>query len=223
MYLGNRKDAKYATALTMVGNATLPLFAFILWQAAPAPCIFLAYPATEITVFTMSCVRYRSWLEKDRRELAEKGEDIVLFMSVKPDEVVEASKELRRFADENGISKRISYRAALCMEEMVAYVKTAEAMNPIARITGGRLYRKSGPGVEVMVRFKGKEEAIFVVLDEGRCIALDKNEEAHQIITDNYGLLKKLARSIEYQYILNMNYTRFTFDNGRKQVREGNR
>ena len=62
-----------------------------------------------------------------------------------------------------------------------------------------------------MVRFKGKDEAIFTTLDDGRCIALDKNEETHRLITDNYELLRKLAKTVEYQYILNLNYTRFTF------------
>ena len=215
MYLSNRNDSKYATMLTLVGNALLPLFAFILWKAAPDPCIFLAYLATEIAVFIMSYIRYRSRLEKDRREIKERGEDIVLYMSVKPDEAVEASRELRRFAGEHGISERISYRAALCMEEMVAYVKTAEAINPIAGISEDQPEKDSDLSVEVMVRFKGKDEAIFVELDEGRCIALDKNETSQRIITDNYGLLKKLAKSVEYEYILNMNYTRFTFENSR--------
>jgi hypothetical protein len=65
--------------------------------------------------------------------------------------------------------------------------------------------------VEVIVRFKGEHEAIFIELDDGRCIALDTSEISRKIITDNYELLKKLAKSVEYQYILNMNYTRFTF------------
>ena len=65
--------------------------------------------------------------------------------------------------------------------------------------------------VEVMVRFKGKDEAIFVELDDGKCIALDKNELSQKLITDNYELLRKLAKNVEYQYILNMNHTRFTF------------
>jgi hypothetical protein len=54
-----KDDSKCATALTVVGSATLPLFAFLLWKAAPAPCIFLAYLATEAAVFVMACVRYR--------------------------------------------------------------------------------------------------------------------------------------------------------------------
>jgi len=216
MYFSYRDDSKCATALTVAGNATLPLFAFLLWKAAPAPCIFLAYLATEAVVFVMAYVRYRGWLKKDRRELEEKGQDIVLYMTVKPDEAVEASRALRRFADENGISQRVSYRAALCMEEMVAYLQTAEIIHPAPGLEEGKPDAGQGPGVEVMVRFKGKNEAVFVELDEGRCIALDRNESSQKIITDNYGLLKKLAKSVEYQYILNMNYTRFTFDNGGK-------
>ncbi|MBR2707249.1 MAG: hypothetical protein IKE74_08460 [Mogibacterium sp.] len=70
---------------------------------------------------------------------------------------------------------------------------------------------KSILSVEVIVRFRGRNEAVFVELDDGKCIALDKNEVSRKLITDNYELLRKLAKSVEYQYILNMNYTRFTF------------
>ena len=234
MYLSNRKDSKYATMLTVVGNATLPLFAFILWKASPAPCIFLAYLATELLVFAMSYYRYRGWLEKDRREIDENGEDIVLYMSVKPDEAVEASREIRTFAEEHGIDKRISYRAALCMEEMVAYAKAAEAAAPIMDLVDLKGNEKSlaalvtltgsAPWVEdimdeignrlsidIMLRFKGKNEAVFVMLDDGKCIMLDKNSETQKLTTNNYELIRKLAKSVEYQYILNMNYTRITF------------
>ena len=234
MYLNNRKDSKYATMLTVLGNATLPLFAFILWKIAPAPYIFLAYLATEIVVFVMSYVRYRGWLEKDRKEIEENGEDIVLYMSVKPDEAVEASREIRNFAEEHGIDKRIAYRAALCMEEMVAYAQAAEAAEPIMGFTNYKENEKSltalmtlagsAPWIEdimdeigntlsidIMLRFKGKNEAVFVMLDDGKCIMLDKNSETQKLTTNNYELIRKLAKSVEYQYILNMNYTQITF------------
>ena len=61
---------------------------------------------------------------------------------------------------------------------------------------------------------KGENDLLYVTfpnLDDGKCIALDKNEVSRKLITDNYELLRKLAKSVEYQYILNMNYTRFTF------------
>lgn len=234
MYLNNRKDSKYATMLTVVGNATLPLFAFMLWKIAPAPYIFLSYLATEIVVFVMSYVRYRGWLEKDRKEIEENDHDIVLYMTVHPEEAVEASRELRSYAEEHGISKRIAYRAALCMEEMVAYARAAEAIDPIMKLIeeseaekkfaavatmGGtapwaeKVMKEIADklSVEVIVRFKGEHEAIFIELDDGRCIALDKSDISRKLITDNYELLRKLAKNVEYQYILNMNYTRFTF------------
>lgn len=210
MYLSNRKDSKYATLLTVCGNATLPVFAFILWKTAPAPCIFLAYTATELLTFALSFARYCKWIRKDRKEIEENGEDIVLYMSVKPDEAVEASREIRSFAKENGISDKIAYRTALCMEEMVAYAREADAIDPLAGL-GVSGKKRNKLSVEVTVRFKGKNEAVFVELDNGRCIALDKNEVTQKLITDNYELLRKLAKSVEYQYILNLNYTKFTF------------
>ena len=37
------------------------------------------------------------------------------------------------------------------------------------------------------------------------------NKKYETLITDNYGLMKKLAKSVKYQYLLNMNYTEFEF------------
>lgn len=219
MYLTNRKDSAFATMLTVVCNATLPVYAFLLWKSAPAPYIFLAYLLTDLTVFAASYARYRKWMEHDREELEKNGEDIVLNMTVGHDDAVEASRQIRKFADEHGISERIAYRVALCMEEMVAYVKETENAGLKTRFgargdsAAGRTDDRhdSGLNVDVVVRFKGKDEAVFVTMDSGRCIALDKDEETEKLITDNYGLLRKLAKSVEYQYILDLNYTRFTF------------
>ena len=33
-------------------------------------------------------------------------------------------------------------------------------------------------------------------MDAGRCIALDNDEETEKLITDNYGLLRKLAKTM---------------------------
>ena len=235
MYLTNRKDSKYATVLTIVGNATLPLYGYILFKIAPAPFIFLSYPLTEITLFTLASLRYKYWKEKDRKEAEEKREDIVFYMTVRPEDAVEASRQIRKYADGHGINQKISYRVALCMEEMVAYAQQAEKTGLKGKINiDKRLHEDMHKlkdddesvsqalatmlgdiddcvSVEIMVRFKGKDAAVFVAMDDGRCIALDKNEETDKLITNNYALMRKLAKSVEYQYILNMNYTRFTF------------
>ena len=199
LYFANRKDIKFATALTVVGNATLPLFAFIIANVSTsAPYIFLAYLFTELLIFALSLKRYLRFRSAD---MEEKPGVVTLYMTVARDEAVEASQYIRKFAHEHGIDKRISYRAALCMEEMVAYIKEADAFSLIPH---------SDLTVDIIVKFEDKHSAIFTTLDDGAFIALDKDEEKQELITDNYGLIKKIAKSVEYQYVLNMNYTKIT-------------
>jgi hypothetical protein len=64
--------------------------------------------------------------------------------------------------------------------------------------------------IQIMILFT-ENGARFAMLDDGRCIALDEDRETQELITDNYGLLKKLAKSVRYQYVLNMNYTLLEF------------
>ena len=197
LYFSNRKDIVFATALTVLGNATLPLFAFLIAQAGvPGPYIFLAYLITELIICALSLKRYLHFRAIDSKE---KPGSVVLYMTVAKEDAVEASKYIREFANEHGIDKMISFRAALCMEEMVAYIREAEAFSLIPR---------SDPVVDTIIRFEDEHSAIFTLLDDGAFIALDENDETQKLITDNYGLIKRIAKSVEYQYILNMNYTK---------------
>lgn len=66
--------------------------------------------------------------------------------------------------------------------------------------------------VQVMVRFRGTDAATVTVLDDGRHISLDIDEEKRKIATDNYEVMRKMATSLEYQYILDMNYTTLKFE-----------
>ena len=49
------------------------------------------------------------------------------------------------------------------------------------------------------------------MMDNGECLAFNENEETQELITDNYTLMRKVAKSVEYQYVLNLNYTIFRF------------
>ena len=60
--------------------------------------------------------------------------------------------------------------------------------------------------IQVMIRFM-KDNAILMVIDDGKCIYLNNEEANQKIVTSNYGLLKKLSKTVEYQYVLDMNYT----------------
>lgn len=209
LYLVIRKDSRFATLLNLISNFIQPVFAYLLWKTMPAPFIFLSYLLTYVLLLAMAMMRYRKWIMKDDEEFRENGEDIVLYMTVDPEDAVEASRKIRRFAHEHGINPKIAYRVALSMEEMVAYVEEKEITGLGKKVKSRN--KDNSVSVEIIVRFKGKESAVFVSMDDGRCISLDSDEEESKLITDNYGLLKKLAKSAEYQYILDMNYTRLTF------------
>ena len=198
LYLSNRKDIKTATALTVSGNALIPLIALIISRMMPGPFIYLSYTVTGLLLLIFSYRRYKWWLAEDKKLNTDLA---VINMTIEPDEAVDASRLIRSFADENGVNKRTAYRVALCLEEMAAYIKST-------RTVAFDSYGK--PDVEIMVRFKDRNNAVFVSLDEGDCISLDKDEEKKELITDNYDLIKKIAKEVEYQYILNLNYTRIT-------------
>ena len=85
---------------------------------------------------------------------------------------------------------------SLCVEEMAAYVVKSQKQDDI--------------NIMIMTRFR-TDEGIFCMIDDGEFIALNEDKETTELITDNYGLLKKLAKSVEYQYILKMNYTLIRF------------
>ena len=194
LYFANRKDSAAATGLTLIGNATLPFFAFAFGHFLSSPFLWLGFLMTELLIFAVGECRYVWWLKRDQKVLD--PEEKVLYLSVKPEEAIEASRMIRRFVEEEGCSSRIAYRMALCMEEMVAYVVQSQ--------------KESGIEIMIMARFR-PNEGIFCMIDDGECIALNENKETEKLITDNYELIKKIAKSVEYQYVLNMNYTTIRF------------
>lgn len=206
LYLTNRKDTKFATILTFVGNASMILFAFVLMKTLPAPFIWLSYFVTECVLFIPSLVRYLCWKRKDENFLKENTEDIYLSLSVDSSNAIEVSRKIRNFAKENGISDRISYRVALCMEEMVVYTKSIKKTKKVF--------------VQISIVFKGKNEAIFVIMDNGVRTDLDKHSENRSPTVDNYEIMRRIATDVKYQYILNMNYAILRFCDKSKVISE---
>ena len=82
------------------------------------------------------------------------------------------------------------------MEEMVAYAVQSQKDPDIQ--------------IQIMTQFS-PGEGTFFMMDNGECLAFNENEETQELITDNYTLMRKVAKSVEYQYVLNLNYTIFRF------------
>ena len=245
LYLSNMKDIKFATTLTVLGSATLPLFALIIsMMDVPAPCLFFSYLITELIIFLLSTLRY-FYLKKMADSKA--TDDIVLYMTVNKGEAGEASQYVMDFAREHGIDDRVGYKTALCLEEMIAYTHNLDLFAALSSrvdnlkelldrvkekndlelfsptniafhelIANHRKYmltsliNNRATLVDTIIRFKGNDSAILITLDEGEFIALDEKNDVHELITDNYELIRRVATSVEYQYVLNMNYTRIT-------------
>jgi Na+-driven multidrug efflux pump len=200
LYLSNRKDSDFATRVTVIGYGFLLAVAYILSKLCPPPYLWLAYLISETAVFAVFYSRFKWWKSKDKKDDDADGDDPVLYLTVKPDQAVEASRALRRYADELGKSPRISYRVALCMEELVAYAKDMK---------GGS---NNDISVQIIVRFKGDNAATFIALDDGAAIEPDPDESKRELTANNYNLLRRIAASVDYQYVLDMNYTTLTFN-----------
>ena len=189
LYFSNRKIYKFSTILTIVGNATLPIIAYIFSNMFAPQWIFLSYFISQLIIVIANVIRYLVEIIRDK-ERQESETDI--YISVSPDEAVECSRKIRAFAADKNINPKHAFRAALCVEEMAAYAE--------------KTHRTREVDIQVMIRFLANS-AILMIIDDGRCIYLDKEKADQKIVTSNYGLLKKLSKSVEYQYVLDLNYT----------------
>lgn len=193
LYLASQKDNTYSTTVTVLAYAVLPVLAFVIQLFLPAPFLWTAYLITELVVFAANLSRYVYWIRKGSK--AEMPDEQAIYLSVAPEDAIEAKREVREYAKKHGISERLAYRAALCMEEMVYYAKATAGNKEV--------------DTQVTLRFY-TDSCIFAIIDDGQCIVLNEDNASKEIIT-NYGMIKKIARSVSYQYILDLNYTVFTF------------
>ena len=194
LYFSNRKDSRFASGLILTGSATLPLFAWILTLLFPAPFLWLCYMINESWMLAANALRYRKWVKKDAKEAS--PSDKRIYLTVEPDSAIEASRLIRKFGSDHEFPLRMVYRIGLCMEEMVAYAVNSQKNKKLR--------------IQVEVLFSHNESR-FTILDNGDCIALNEDTESVQLRADNYSVVKKIADTVNYQYILDMNYSMFTF------------
>lgn len=193
-YFSNCGQAKYSSILTIIGNSTLAFFALALSKLFFGSGVWLAYSCKELLMLSVNLCFY--WNKLKLKASQVERNSTVLYMTVKPEDAITASRRIRHYADNNNYPPKISNRVSLAMEEMVWYAVKSQNNQNIQ--------------IQIVIRFF-KDRAIFVMLDDGKCISLDSNSKTQELITDNYGLLKKIAKSVKYQYILNMNYTILEF------------
>ena len=252
-YFINRHKSGFSTLLAVMNGVALVVIAFIFANLLPPPCVWLSYLVTSLMNLGIDLWRYHSLGD----EVDEQGDGELLYLSVKPEDAVEASRLLRDYANERGYPPRIANRLSLCMEEMVSYavsvskvveirkllrqkvppellvellpdelfdklmevLRQPQADEPIPQFPGDVLKKlpkdlqellQQDVVVYIVIRL-GMDEGRFVMMDTGRRIALNEDHESKELVTENYDLIKKLSKSVEYQYVLDMNYSIVTF------------
>lgn len=193
-YFSNTNNYSFATRVTLIGNLSMVVFAYCLYKFCPAPFVFLADAMTAAFVYIILLARYfYNDIKSKKDELENKKK---LYLTVRREDAIEASKYIKHYASENGVSDDIAYRVSLCMEEMLEYAVKSQ--------------RRLNLHTQIMIGFKDNG-AKFIMLDDGECITLNENEDSKKLITNNYELLNRISKSHEYKYILNMNCTTFNF------------
>jgi len=197
LYFTTRGLQRFSTSLTLIGNCAMPLSAYYLSTQCDPPYIFFSYLVAAVIILFVNVVRYEKLKMADIKN--ENSNKKRIYLSVQPENAIDASKMVQNYAVENGYSQELANRARLCMEEMVAYS---------VRSSKNRKVRN-----QIMFSFDD-ENVLFTMLDDGACIIFDEDEEKKRMITDNYALLKRVSRSMRYQYVLNMNHTMLKFSTG---------
>ncbi len=195
VYYSVNGSSGFATVLNIVGYATLPIFAFLLGRYFPGKWLWFSYTMTELLILLLNLNRYR----KDRRLLeheirTDKG---MLYLTVTPENAAEASAAVEAYAKANGYDRMVGSSVALCVEEMAAYAKASRNSSKV--------------NIEIVIHFT-PQGASFLMFDDGEYLALDHYNKLEKLVTDNYGLLLKVARTADYQYVTNMNHTVFFFE-----------
>ena len=216
LYLTNKKDIKFLSLITIFSYLLLPLFAYLFYKTMPSPLVWLSSSVVAFITMSLYIVRYKHYeeigilsgldIENDKirklsrnelKEYEDLGESInkrTLHLSVKPEEAMDASKFVINFAIDKGLSKIVANKMGLCIEEMIAYSTKSKKNKCVSNQINVRLYEDSG---------------MIMMLDNGKEIPL--NDDSQDNVMDNYSFLKKIVKSYQYQYVLDMNHAVFNF------------
>lgn len=254
LYFINRRQRNFSTAINVLSTVSLVVVLLIFGILLPKPWLWLAYLFTSLIILSVEQLYHLYHMGREQKE--DSGGEL-LYLSVRPNEAVEASQLLQKYIVESGYRPRMASRLGLCMEEMVSYSVTKSRLSELRKLIRSKLPPErlvellpdelfdklmqvlgSPEKNEVIPRFPGDvlkklpkdlqellqqdiqvdiiirltaDEGRFVMLDTGRRIALNEDEESRELVTENYRFIEKLAKSVEYQYVLDMNYSVIIF------------
>ncbi len=185
----NLKKQLAATVLSLLQNALLLLPFAWMFSLIDGRLLFCGYPATSAAVMIIGWIYIRS-----RWSRLGDGTRRISFDLV-PENVSPTVEELvKKKLPDLGIPPARALRIGLAVEETSAYVKSA----------------RQGEEVHLHVRIGlGKDKVTVSVLDDGERVGLtDKiNALATNLVYNNIGMISAISQKVNYQYVMNMNFT----------------
>ena len=126
-YLNGIEKIKLSSAYIVIGNLLVPMLCiFSLGKTFGLIGIYAAFGLNELImtligiIFMVVAGRLRSSVMDPLGQYMSSG-IMALDMNIRNEQdVIDASEEVRRFCIQNGISYRLSYHAALCIEELAS-------------------------------------------------------------------------------------------------------
>lgn len=191
-YFIDKKEFRLMSRLTFFGDVITPLVAFVSLNHFGKIYLWAGKFVVAFAVLIIYLIRYFILYEND---LKESISDDILYLEVKPNDAVDVSEQLHNYAKEKNSPDDLSNDLALCAEEMVKNARNKKDNN---------VY------IQIMVHIFDYG-AKFVMLDNGERLNLNDSEVNGTVVTDNYELVRKMAKRYSYQYVLNMNNTTFEF------------
>ena len=188
-YFVDEKKIRTAVRLTFLGDLLVPVVAFAYYKMFGRDNIWYADLSVAFSIFVIYLVRYA--IIDINKYSEDKGKDI-LYLEVKPKDAANVSKEIYEYSQEKNYPQDLSNKVSLCMEEMTRYVHRAQGNKKVY--------------IQVIIHFY-EYGAKFIMLDDGKCIHFNDSKENDEVITNNYELIRRMAKSYKYKYLLNMNYT----------------
>ena len=196
LYFNNWNDVKYATIHGSLNSIILPaIFAGLFFLFGTPWTLWLCYVITEALCFAAAFARY---IRKYRNSTSNPSPNDFNIIT-HPDEAPQAAAQLETILLENGISRSLAYRVALCVEEIGAY---AVPVKENGRVT-----------IQLYANVSDEGETTIIMLDDGRCVAFPEENQESVLATTNYEMLKRVASESTYDYVLDLN--RFTVKFGK--------
>lgn len=191
LYFNNWDDVKFATIHGSLNSIIMPaIFAGVFFLFGAPWTLWLCYVVTDVLCLVVALERYLRKYRSVQSNPSPNDFNIITH----PDEAPQAAAQLEHILLENGISRSLAFRVALCVEEIGAYAVPVKGNREVT--------------IQLYAYVSEEGDTTIIMLDDGQCVAFPEDNHQSVLATTNYEMLKRIANESAYDFVLDLN--RFT-------------